>query len=99
MSFSPSQHRADEVPGIEGVDSWDDVSAVFTHKHLDSVIKGRDFLDFWLALLNDLEWVTWSTAQRIGHTRALRAAVRIHAVNKTIWVEKMSPHVIKTLDL
>lgn len=46
MSFSPSQHRADEVPGIEGVDSWDDVSAVFTHKHLDSVIKGRDFLDF-----------------------------------------------------
>lgn len=78
----------DKLPGIDGITSLYDVRTVSSHQHLDPVVERADFPAGRLALLNDLEWLTWSTAQWIAQARALSAAVWVHAVNQAILKEQ-----------
>lgn len=73
------------VPGVERVFPGNNMGAVPSHKHLDSVIKGADSgLGHW-TLLDNLQRVSGASAQRAVLTGSLDAAVWVHAVCQTIW--------------
>lgn len=75
-----------DSPSIKGVLPWDDVCAVPAHKELDAVVERVQVLlrHRGLCLLDDVQWVRGSQAQRVDMTERLKAAVRVHAVHQAI---------------
>lgn len=68
------------IPGVERVFPREDMGAVPSHKHLDSVVEGADAGLRRGALLDDLERVPGAPTQWAVLTGTLDAAVWVHAV-------------------